>query len=304
MRPGRLLFSAVLWLAALATLTFLVVPVAAIFQKVAARDPARAARHAGRAGRAEDLGRGERHRAPDRARRRHTRVVPHRDAPLSRPLRRDHAARAAAGAATGRRRHRAARRLRRRGPARRQPADAGIVLPFRERGGRDRVVRRLPVLPAPGDRGVRGASTRPDGRRAHARRVARREVRANRACRSRRRWSPAGCSPSPAASASSGRRSSSPATYRGDADAARSRSTAARVNLDVALAIGACSWCSARAILLSSKLLVHGGLSSSTSRFPSVAPFELSCRRRCETFALVGPSGAGECTVLRASPGS
>ena len=34
MRPGRLLFSAVLWLAALATVTFLVVPVAAIFQKV------------------------------------------------------------------------------------------------------------------------------------------------------------------------------------------------------------------------------------------------------------------------------
>ena len=34
MRPGRLLFSGVMWLTAIATLTFLVVPVAAIFQKV------------------------------------------------------------------------------------------------------------------------------------------------------------------------------------------------------------------------------------------------------------------------------
>ena len=248
MRPGRLLFSAVLWLAALATVTFLVVPVAAIFQKVplgtlidqlgtkVVRDALRISAEVNGIALA------------DRARRRHARVVPHRDAALSRPLRRDHAARAAARAATGRRRHRTARRLPARWPDRADPASARLrrLLP-RERGRDLGAVRGQPVLPARGDRGVPGARRGRDGSGPHARREPGAGVRAHRNPRlAARRSARAPRSPSREAWGSSGPRSCSPATFREARRPSRSRSTASSNRTSIPRSRSArCSWCSA-----------------------------------------------------------
>ena len=115
-------------------------------------------------------------------------------------------------------------------------------------------------------------------------------------CRSpRRAWSPAGCWPSRAASASSARRSSSPATSRGETQTLTlAIYEQLEADLDVALAIGVLLVVLSAAVLLSYKLLVAWRRSSSTSARAS----RLRARRRAdvgaETLALVGPVGRGQ----------
>ena len=159
----------------------------AIFVDAAA---GRAARRAGRGGRARRaLALAAHDGGGDGAdpRGRHAGGLPAGDAALPRPRGGDHADRAAAGAAAGGGRHRAARRRSAR-PALLGGAleDAGIQLALDDRGRRGRAdVRRRAVLPAPGDRRVRGGRPGAARRLAHARRAAGAHVRARR--RSRRR---------------------------------------------------------------------------------------------------------------------
>ena len=162
-----------------------------------------------------------------------------------------------------------------------------------------RHLRREPVLPPHRGRRVRGRSTRPCRRRAHARRRARARVRAGRpSARGRAASGQARRLRSLAASASSARRSCS---------RDRCRATTQTLSLaiyeqfdldfDVALAISAVLVVISAGVLLSVKLLTRWRSGSSYTHPLRAfdARVELTVERG-ETVALVGPSGAGKTT--------
>ena len=229
-----------------------------------------------------------------------------RDPPLPRPGAGDHADRAAARAAAGGRRDRAAGRVRRRRAVRR-PTCRTPGSCCRSPSGRScsRSFRRLAVLPAPGDRGVRERRPHAARRRAHARR----RRRCGRSCGSRSRsppagWSPAGCSRSRAGSASSARRSCSPATCAARRRRSRWRSTSSSRRASTSRSRSAsCSWSSAPSSCSPTSCWLVAPLELDLT--DPLRTFELSCRLTvgAETFALVGPSGAGKTTILRAVAG-
>ena len=187
-------------------------------------------------------------------------------------------------------------------------ARSGAASRSRRRGRARRDLRRQPVLrPLRRSRRSRRStrrSSRPRGRSARARGARSSASR----CRSPRAGSaPAPRSRSPAGSASSARRSCSPAACGASPRRCRSRSTRQfDVDFDSRSRSAPCSSPSApRSCSRRQGCCTPMALSSSTSPilFASLRRSRSSSRSARETVALVGPSGAGKTTVLRAVAG-
>ena len=166
-------------------------------------------------------------------------------------------------------------------------------------------VRREPALRAPGDRGLRGGRPDPRRRLAHARRRAGADVLPRRAAARRRRpRAPARRSRSRAGSASSARRSCSPAACAAARRRCRSRSTRSSTsNFDDRARDQRAARDRQRRRSSSRSNCVLLATLSVDFTLP-LRSFDLELALEVGgTVALVGPSGAGKTTVLRAIAG-
>ena len=243
----------------------------AIFARVPLRRPARPAVEPGGAGRAAAEPRDELVVSLSILRCSARRPRTSSAAPLPGPLGGAHADRAAAGAAAVGGRHRALAAFSARALLIANPLAAGLRLAFTDLGGHPGgAVRLEPVLPAPGDRRVRDASTPTciDAARTLGAGPARTFVRialplAARRPRAGPRW------PSPAGIGEFGATIMFAGNFQGPRRPCRSRSTScSESDFDTALALGALLVVFSAAILLTVKLLSAWtrSISTSTSR--------------------------------------
>ena len=233
--------------------------------------------------------------------------LPARDQALPRPRARGHARRAAARAAARGRRDRAPRRLRQPRPARRAASTSASGLGRHADGGRDgRRLRRQPLLRAPGDRRVRVRRPLAARRGAHARRGA------ARASSRPSRFPLAGAGLGAGAALAFARglgEFGATIMFAGSLQGVTQTLSLAvyeqlDVDFDVALAIGALL------VVVSRRAPARGqggarvdALRLDLDRALRAFRLRLTLEVGGETVALVGPSGAGKTTVLRAVSG-